>query len=676
MNRIPFGRREFLRLSLALAGGALVASCQGRRPSLKPTSTPGPLLKSGIRLLGAEADAWAFSKQIMGSLGNPSACQAVWIKNSDVQIQAELFENNFFASVPVHSGTNTLTAVCQQSNLEEELSTEISITGRLEQRPTAIITPSLSEGHVLLDGAGSLPEQVENQPIRDYIWSERPGNPAEVVSGEIKGPRLEMEAPTVDGEYYFFLRVIDEAGREDASTTYFVVENAEPRIPDFDHENPAWVEEAIVYGVIPRLFGSPGAQAIQEKLDDLADLGINAIWLAPINATPDYGYSVTDYFELRDGFGSKEDFRSMVQAAHERGIRVLMDFVPNHTSSEHPYFKDTVEKGKESPYWDFYDRDENGNYTYYFDWTHLPNLNYNHPEVRRMMLEAFSYWVREFDVDGFRVDACWGVQQRRPDFWPEWRRELKRIKPDLLLLAEASARDPYNFDNGFDAAYDWTEQLGRWAWGPFWGEQAEKVQADRLVKLLKSALLNEPEGYHPDALIFRFLNNNDTGTRFITTHGEDMTRLATALLLTLPGIPGIYTADEAGQWFRPYFDTNPISFRERYRGLRDYHKKLIALRKDVPSLHSRLWQLLDVEPESQVLGYLRLMEGNEQPVLVLINFSEETAKVTLSLPDESKSLTETGILFDLLNEEKIPFKGTNSIQMNPMSARVLTSKKE
>ena len=363
----------------------------------------------------------------------------------------------------------------------------------------------------------------------------------------------------------------------------------------------------------------------------------------------------------------------MVQAAHERGIRVLMDFVPNHTSNEHPYFKDTLEKGQDSPYWDFYDRDEKGNYTYYFDWTHLPNLNYDNPEVRRMMLEAFSYWVREFDVDGFRVDACWGVQQRRPDFWLEWRRELKRIKPDLLLLAEASARDPYNFENGFDAAYDWTENLGNWAWGQFWGEQAEEVKSSTLIRLLKSTLTNEPEGYHPDALIFRFLNNNDTGTRFIQTHGESLTRVATALLLTLPGIPCIYTADEAGQWLRPYFDATAISFRERYRGLRDYHKKLIALRKEIPSLHSRLWQLLDVEPADQVLGYVRFLEGNEEPMLVLLNFSEEQARLKLNLPEEFKSLGEAGKLTDRLNDEDFPF---NSLLIAPMSARILTVKKE
>ena len=626
-------------------------------------------------------------KSMRGSMANPAACQAVWIDNSGTRVSAALQENFFSAEVPIRQGTNTIMAVCQHQNQEEDLSPSSTINGRLEQRPRSVITSSLAPGLIILNGEESLPDSVDNQPIREYIWSARAENPAvthmqvsagqeqEEFRGEVRGARIEVELPQQDGEYYFSLRVLDEAEREDVSSTYFVVENGQTRIPDYDHENPVWVEEAIVYGVIPRLFGTPGGKAIQERLDQLVDLGVNAMWLAPINQTNDYGYSVIDYFELRDNFGSKEDFKSLVQAAHERGIRVLMDFVPNHTSNEHPYFKDTVEKGQDSPYWDFYDRDENGNYTYYFDWTHLPNLNYDNPEVRRMMLEAFSYWMREFDVDGFRVDACWGVQERRPDFWPEWRGELKRIKPDLLLLAEASARDPYNFDNGFDAAYDWTENLGQWAWGNFWSDQAAKVDTAQMIGQLKAALKNEPEGYHPDALIFRFLNNNDTRTRFIITHGEGLTRVATALLLSLPGIPCIYTADEAGQWFLPYSDGAPLSFRERYRGLRDYHKKLIALRKEVPSLHSRLWQILDVEPASQLLGYVRFLEGNQEPVLILLNFSEEPAQATVNLPVEFSPLL-MGNLADRLNDEDIAFTGKNLIEMNPMSARILTSKKE
>jgi cyclomaltodextrinase / maltogenic alpha-amylase / neopullulanase len=688
----PLNRREFLRLSLVLTGSAL-AACQKTPLTAIPTTTEGtmsPELNSGIQLTGGDADAWTFQKVIKGSLKNPAVCQTVTIDNDRSPVQAALQENFFSAEVPIRPGSNSVIAICRHPDQQEESTPAVTITGRLEQRPTAIISAVITNGIMILDGGNSLPDEVENQPIQEYIWSPRADNPGTLkvqvtaeqeqkdFRDEIGGTRIELELPErpVDGEYYFSLRVVDQAGREDTSTIYFVVDNGLPRIPDYDHENPAWVEEAIVYGVIPRLFGTPGARAIQERLDDLADLGINTLWLAPVNETNDYGYSVIDYFELRENFGSKEDFHALIQAAHKRGIRVLMDFVPNHTSNEHPYFKDTLEKGPDSPYWDFYDRDANGNYTYYFDWTHLPNLNYDNPEVRRMMIEAFSYWVREFDVDGFRVDACWGVQERRPGFWPEWRRELKRIKPDVLLLAEASARDPYNFTDGFDAAYDWTAELGHWAWGGFWGEQASRVDSAETIKLLKEALTNPPEGYHPDALIFRFLNNNDTGTRFVSTFGVELNRVAIALLLTLPGIPGIYTADEVGEWFRPYYDTTPVSWKERYPGLRDYYKKLIALRKEIPSLHSRLWQLIDAEHVSQVLGYVRVLEGNEGPALVLLNFSEELAAVKLLFPRELSALVEAGRLFDQLNDEEISFNGANAIQVNPLSARILTLKQE
>lgn len=630
-----------------------------------------PSQPSGIKLIGSNADVWTFHKQVRGSLANPAACRSVAITSDPARVEARLQENFFSAEVPIRPGPNTVTAVCEKVDSGQDASPEITLTGRLPQRPTAIITPSIANGRIILDGSSSRRDELENQAIREYHWSARPGNPEMIaeLAADATGENLELTPPTADGEYYVSLRVIDAAGREDTSTTYFVVENGRPRIPDFERENPAWVEEAIVYGVIPRLFGTPGAEAIQSKLDDLADLGVTALWLAPINQTNDYGYSVLDYFELRDNFGSKEDFAALVQAAHERGIRILMDFVPNHTSNEHPYFKDTLEKGPDSPYWDFYDRDENGDYTYYFDWTHLPNLNYDNPEVRRMMIEAFSYWVREFDVDGFRVDACWGVKQRRPDFWPEWRRELKRIKPDLFLLAEASARDPYYFDNGFDAAYDWTENLGNWAWARFWGEQADPVDTAQVIESLRYMLMGGPDEYHPDALIFRFLNNNDTGTRFIQTHGEPLTRVATALLLTLPGIPCIYTADEAGQWFRPYFDVTPISFRERYRGLREYHKKLVALRKEVPALHSRLWEMLDVEPVDQVMGYVRFLEGNSDPVVVLLNFSQEPASVHLRLPEAFDPWT--GSITDRLNDIDLTSVEANPIPMEAMSARVL-----
>ena len=141
----------------------------------------------------------------------------------------------------------------------------------------------------------------------------------------------------------------------------------------------------------------------------------------------------------------------MIDEAHRLGMYVLVDLVPNHLAADGPYFKDAEARGELSQYWNFFDRN-NGEAHHYFDWSHLPNLNFDDAEVRRMVLEASAHWVTDIGVDGFRMDVAWGVKRRRPGFWPEWRRELKRVNPDVMLLAEASAADPYYFSNGFYVA--------------------------------------------------------------------------------------------------------------------------------------------------------------------------------------------------------------------------------
>ena len=394
--------------------------------------------------------------------------------------------------------------------------------------------------------------------------------------------------------------------------------------PEADPGQPNWIAGADVYGVVPRNFGETGGfRDVTARLGALDDLGIDTLWLSPSNATVegDFGYAVTDYFRLREDYGTEADFRRLIREAHGRGIRVLMDFVPNHTSVAHGYFKSTAHHGRASRYWSFYDREADGEATNYFDWTHLPNLNYDNREVRRMMIEAFAYWVREFDVDGFRVDVAWGVRERAPDFWPELRARLDAIKPDVLLIAEASARDPYYFSHGFEAAYDWTDELGQWAWeGVF-----DAATPAQLVRRLDAALARSPRR----RLVFRFLNNNDTGASFVSRYGTDMTRVAAALLLTLPGIPLIYTGEEVGASFSPYADTAPIVWRDRY-SLRPHYKRLLELRNSLPALQGLGFARLRASAPG-VYAYVRSAAAG-RPVLVVLNFSGEPATVRLALP--------------------------------------------
>jgi cyclomaltodextrinase / maltogenic alpha-amylase / neopullulanase len=683
MEKAPLTRRGFLRLCVVTAGGVVVSACQqllndiAAVTEVAPVATPGQTTR--INLMGTDQDAWAWLKTVKVAISGE--CESVVVQVNGTAFEAQPEGASFTAEVRLSAGENQISAVCRQPDGGEVRSNMLNYTERLRQVPKAAIDIALDREQIILDGSKSQPAEADQSTITDYMWSARANNPATLdtengpLTGEVIASRLILQAPKDDGEYYLQLRVRDASSREDHAGIYFVVEQGQPRIPDYDHEHPAWVENAIVYGVIPRKFGQPAFQAIMKRLDDLADLGITALWLAPINVSPpgDYGYAVVDYFELNPDYGSKEDFRQMVQEAHARGIRVLMDFVPNHSSAQHPYFLSAKEGGPGSPYWDFYDRDESGEPTHYFDWTHLPNLNYENPEVRRWMMEAFTYWVREFDVDGYRVDACWGVKQRRPDFWPEWRKELKRVKPDLFLLAEASARDPYYFDNGYDVGYDWTDALGVWAWKVVWDAYEYRLLAYNLTY----ALTNKPEGYHPDALIFRFLNNNDTGTRFITKHGEGVTWVATALLLTLPGIPCIYTGDELGEEFKPYEDTGPLAWMERVPGLREYHKQLIALRKENPSLRSRQWTPLQLEAvrDQVAYGYLRYHYEYEDPLLVLLNFHSEPTQITFTLPEGFSALADKTNLRDLLTSESIVAGAGNDkkVALPGYAVRILTT---
>jgi glycosidase len=286
------------------------------------------------------------------------------------------------------------------------------------------------------------------------------------------------------------------------------------------------------------------------------------------------------------------------------------------------------------------------------------------------MTEAHSYWIREFDVDGYRVDAIWGVRQRRPDYAPLLRQELKRIKPDSLLIAEAGARDDYYFTHGYDAAYDWTDELGHWAWENVFEDP------DQIVPRLHQALTNEGRGFHADALIFRFLNNNDTGPRFITRYGPDLTRVAAAMLLTLPGLPCIYTGQEVGAEYEPYRTNEAISWEDA-QGLRDYYKQLISLRKNTPALHSRRWDIVPAESSRQVYAYCRYADGAES-VLVVLNFSPRSAAAKLDLPSQAQSFAGRSPLTDLLCGEpvspKASGKGSIEVDLPASTAYVLVAR--
>lgn len=626
----------------------------------------------------AGGDAWTFDKYIEGRV-DPSACDEVLIQGPAATAVATLQDHRFRASVPLRSGGNDLRARCMRDGREVARSPAQRWQVRIEDRPRAWIRTRIDGANILMDAAGSEMAPGIAAPIVQYEWRTRRGNAAPLTLSSrsvldvtpATTPTIQVEPPDVDGEYYVTLRVTDALGRSDESTSVFKIADGSPQEVDLENHRPPWITRAVLYGVAPFAFGHNGYDDVRKRLPEIAALGVTAIWLSPVTGAPteDFGYAVTDHFQSRAEFGTKLQLEALIKAAHAHGLRVLIDFIPNHLAAAHRYYVDAADRRQRSPYFNWFERDPDGEVTNYFDWAHLKNLEYDNPEVQRYMIEAFSYWVRELNVDGFRVDVSWGVRERAPEFWPRWRAELKRIDPDLLLIAEASALDGYYFQHGFDAAYDWTERLGEWAWNDAFASKPPDLNK------LRAALVKSTRGLPEPGLVLRFLNNNDTGERFIARHGADRTRVAATMLLTLPGLPLIYNGDEVGAQFLPY-DEQPLSWEDRH-GLLAHYTKLVRLRKEVAALYSPDMELLATNRDDAVLAYIRRPSVPTaecyQPgsALVLLNFSNESIDLQLSSVGRDPRLESR--LQDRLTGEHFVLPASQTLHLAPFEARILAA---
>lgn len=610
-----------------------------------------PVHAAPVLLTGDGGDSWTFAKTVEGS-ARPDACDEVLVVSPGGAVPAERDGERFFATVRLAEGGNQVHAVCRKDGAEQAASAPQTWTVRVRDVPKAWVrTAPGSDGGLVLDAGRSQPAPSRTVPISGVRWSTPPGNPAPLTAADgsaVDGSaarRIALRTPAADGTYRVALRVTDALGRSDDAAGVFRVENGRPVAVDLRHEAPDWTRDAVVYGVVPWLFGPRGLPDVTARLDAIADLGVDTLWLSPITGAPgdDFGYAVTDHFGVRTRFGSEADLKDLVAAAHARGMRVLMDVVPNHLAEQHPYHADAAARGPASPYHGFFDRGADGAVTHYFDWSNLKNLNYDNPEVQHYMTEAFVHWVRAVGIDGFRVDASWAVRQRAPEFWPRLREEVKRINPDVLLLAESTVRDPWYATHGFDAAYDWTERLGQWAWHDAFDDPAQT--AGRL-----RAALAAWDGRTP---VFRFLNNNDTGTRFISRHGVERARLAATLLMTLPGLPCVYAGDEVGAEYEPYGGPRAIGWTDAH-GLTAHYKHLIALRRADPALRGDDFRLVATGADDRVLAYRR------GELLVVLNHTGAPVTAALEV---------VGPMEDLLSGEVLRLDGTLSLP--GFGARVL-----
>ena len=301
------------------------------------------------------------------------------------------------------------------------------------------------------------------------------------------------------------------------------------------------------WGELPKPKGFYGGDlpGITEKLDYLQDLGINSIYLTPIFQSPsNHKYDTIDYEEVDAMFGTNRDLKEFVESAHKRGIKILLDAVFNHCSYLCKQFQDVLRKGKESVYYDWFiirgDRPvlEQMNYECFAACNYMPKWNTNNPEVQKFLLHIATKWIKEYGIDGWRLDVADEVSH---DFWRQFRKAVKAAKPDALIVGENwHDSRPWLEGDQFDSImnYSFTKAcLDYFAY--------EKYSAQRFCERLSEILMRNTD--QVNEMMLNLLDSHDT-ERFLTNVGENADKLkcALAVLFFFVGMPCIYYGTEIG----------------------------------------------------------------------------------------------------------------------------------
>ena len=313
--------------------------------------------------------------------------------------------------------------------------------------------------------------------------------------------------------------------------------------------SPDWLRSGALYEIFPRDFSPAGNLAgITAKLDELHNLGVNVLWLMPIYPIGqkarkgEYGspYAIRDFYAIDPNYGTLDDFKNLVTGAHQRGMKVIMDLVADHTAW------DSVMMTNKN----FYKQDAAGNVISPDPgWTDVAGLNYANPELRQYMIAMLKYWIKASDVDGFRCDAAPMVPT---DFWEQARAELSAVKPELLMLEEGE--QPDLLTNAFDLDYSWKLM---WTMNDVLSHNAP---ASNLRHSWEESRAQFPK----DALRMRLSDDHDE-TRAIERYGMNGALAASALMFTLDGVPLLYNGMEVGDATESadpaLFDKRPICWQ-------------------------------------------------------------------------------------------------------------------
>jgi glycosidase len=462
---------------------------------------------------------------------------------------------------------------------------------------------------------------------------------------------------------------------------------------------PEWTKNMSIYEVNIRQYTPEGTiNAFSEHLQSIKELGVEILWVMPVFPVSEKFrkadqntlieeiedpeqrkkylgsyYSTNDYKAINPDLGTFDDLRALVQKVHALDMKIILDIAVNHTGWDHPWLKahpeyyTRVEKGSTpwNPTWmkqhpKFYAELSDRGFTYPIDggetdWWDTADLNYNSQQLRMEMIEILKFWVQEFNIDGYRCDMAMRVPI---DFWEDARKALDEVKP-VFMLAEAEEAEHLN--HAFDMNYTWellhiTEDIAA----------GTKTAQDIRINLRK-----DKEVYSADAYRMRFTSNHDENSWAGTVserYGDGVQTFA-ALTVMLPGMPLIYSGQEAGLDKRlKFFEKDTIDWQESE--LRSFYTTLLHQKK----LNHALWNgeagggiidLVTNKPE-EILAFIREKDGDK--ILAIFNLSSEASEFEFSHTIDVRGL---GDLFK--NESQLKLS-TSSISMEPWEYIILTSK--
>jgi glycosidase len=404
----------------------------------------------------------------------------------------------------------------------------------------------------------------------------------------------------------------------------------------------------------------------------LKNLGVDVLWFMPINPIGKQNrkgslgsyYSVRDYTAVNPEFGSVEQFKMMVDMAHSLGMKVILDWVANHTAWDHPWIT-------EHPDW--YVKDAQGKIVTQYDWTDVAKLNFKNKAMRKAMTEAMKFWVRECGIDGFRCDVAFLVP---PDYWEEARAELETIKP-MFMLAEAEWHPDVNADpaaythKAFDANYHWD----------FMHTSAEINSGKKPLYELKNMLKRDRERFPAKTMRMTFLTNHDENSWNGTVNEKYGERWEpwSVLTYTLPGsFPLIYSGQEANLNHRlRFFDKDTISWADT--GWNYWFRTMNGFKKAHPALwnapHGGNFRLLNLSMGDTANIFAFKRELDSDAVWVFLNFSEQPVRFRLDdeqLPEKPEFLFNYPLQGDPRSGYFLPPRGY--VIMSKPSAPSITPK--